>query len=255
MPELADWITAVRHSHDRFAALVLPLDAEQVQHPSYADDWSVAQVASHLGSQAEIFGLVLDAGLTGDEPPGGEVFRPLWDKWDNRPAPLQVSESVRVNEEFVSRIENLPESDRTRFKVSFAGREPDLSGLLTLRLAEHALHTWDVAVALDSSAVVAPDAVDLLIDYLPATAAYAGRPAEQARTLAIETVDPIRRFTLVTGPKVLLSHDSGTEPVDLIIPAEELIRLVYGRLDPENSSATLPGHEVIPELRQVFQGF
>jgi uncharacterized protein (TIGR03083 family) len=255
MPDLADWITAVRHSHDRFAALVLPLDDEQVQHPSYADDWSVAQVASHLGSQAEIFGLVLDAGLTGGETPGIEQFRPLWDKWDNRPAPLQVTESVRVNEEFVSRIENLPESERTGFKVSFFGRDVDLSDFLSMRLGEHALHTWDIAVALDLSAVVAPDAVDLLIDTLPGTVAHAGQPADQARTLAIETVDPIRRFILVTGPKVVLTHDSGSEPADLIIPAEELVRLVYGRLDPEHSSAKLPGHEVIPELRQVFQGF
>lgn len=255
MPDLAAWITAVRRSHDRFAALVLPLDAEQVQHPSYADDWSVAQVASHLGSQADIFTLVLEAGLTGGPTPGGDEFRPLWDKWDNRPAPVQVAESVRVNEEFVSRIEKLPEADRERFSITFLGRNLDLSALLAMRLGEHALHTWDIAVALDLSAVVAPDAVELLIDTLPGTVAYAGRAAGQARTLAIETVDPIRRFTLTTAPDVVLSHDSGTEPAQLILPAEELVRLVYGRLDPEHTSAELPGHEVVPELRHVFPGF
>ena len=255
MPDLADWITAVRHSHDRFAALVLPLDDEQVQHPSYADDWSVAQVASHLGSQAEIFGLVLEAGLTGGPTPGNDRFRALWDIWDHRPAPLQVSESVRVNEEFVSRVENLSEADRTGFSVSFFGRDLDLSDLLAMRLGEHALHTWDVAVALDLKAVVAQDAVELLIDTLPGTVAHAGQAAAQARTLAIETVDPIRRFTLTTGPDVALAHDSGTGQADLILPAEELVRLVYGRLDPEHTSAELPGHEVVPELRQVFPGF
>lgn len=257
MPDLADWITAVRRSHDRFTALVAPLDDEQVNHPSYADDWSVAQVASHLGSQAEIFGLVLDAGLTGGPTPGGEQFQPVWEVWNNRPAPVQVAESVRANEAFVARIEQLPEADRARFSVSFIGRDLALSDLLAMRLGEHALHTWDIAVALDLSAVVAPDAVDLLIDTLPGTVAHAGQPAGQARTLTIQTVDPDRRFTLTTGPDVALTHDSGAGqgPADLVLPAEELVRLVYGRLDPDHTSAELPGHEVVPELRQVFPGF
>jgi uncharacterized protein (TIGR03083 family) len=255
MADLADWIKAVRSSHERFSALVLPLDDEQVQHPSYDDGWSVAQVASHLGSQAEIFELILEAGLTGGATPGNEQFQPLWDKWDSRSAPLQVAESVRVNEQFVSHVENLPEEDRARFAVSFFGRDHDLSGLLSMRLGEHALHTWDIAVALDESAVVSPDAVDLLIDTLPSMVAHAGQAAEKARTLAVETVDPIRRFTLTTGPDVVLTHDSGDGPVELVIPAEELLRLVYGRLDAERTSAELPGHEVVPELRQVFKGF
>ncbi|MFC1415456.1 maleylpyruvate isomerase family mycothiol-dependent enzyme [Streptacidiphilus cavernicola] len=255
MPDLDAWISAARSSQDRFAALVLPLDAEQVQHPSYAEDWSVAQVASHLGSQAEIFGLALDAGLAGTAAPGMEQFQPLWDTWNGRSAQLQATESVKANEALVSRIEGLSEADRARFKVSLFGREVDLAGLLALRLGEHALHTWDIAVALDSTAVLSADAVDLLIDVLPSTAARAGRAAAEPRTLAVETAAPERRFTLTTGPDVVLTPDSGTGPVDLVLPAEELVRLVYGRLDEEATSAELPGHEVVPELRQVFPGF
>ncbi len=90
---------------------------------------------------------------------------------------------------------------------------------------------------------------------LPGTAARAGRAATESRTLAVETIDPERRFTLVTGPDVVLAPDSGTGPADLVLPAEELLRLVYGRLDAEKTSAELPGHEVVPELRQVFPGF
>jgi uncharacterized protein (TIGR03083 family) len=255
MPDLDAWISAVRSSQDRFASLVLPLDDDQVEHPSYAEDWSVAQVASHLGSQAEIFGLALDAGLTGSAAPGVEQFQPLWDAWNSRPAPVQASDSVKANEALVTRIEDLSEGERTRFAVSLFGRELDLAGLLAMRLGEHALHTWDIAVALDSSALVSADAVDLLIDVLPSTAARAGRAAAEPRNLAVETVEPQRRFTLATGPDVLLTPDSGTGPVDLVLPAEELVRLVYGRLDASKTSAELPGHEVVPELRQVFPGF
>jgi hypothetical protein len=103
--------------------------------------------------------------------------------------------------------------------------------------------------------VVSHDAVSLLIDVLPGTAARAGRAAAEPRVLTVQTADPQRRFTLTTGPDVELASASGTGPVDLVLPAEELLRLVYGRLDPEQTSAELPGHEVVPELLQVFPGF
>src|SRR6266404_2449775 len=60
----APWIDALRRSHDRLRASVEPLDLGQLEQRSYASEWSIAQVVSHLGSQAEIFGLFLDAGLT-----------------------------------------------------------------------------------------------------------------------------------------------------------------------------------------------
>ncbi len=54
------------------------------------------------------------------------------------------------------------------------GSEQDLAGLARMRLSEHAVHTWDVVVALQPSAPVAPEAVDLLVDSLGAVAARTG---------------------------------------------------------------------------------
>lgn len=72
------WISALRHSHDALRANAEPLDAAALQQPSYASQWSIAQVLSHLGSQAEIFGMFLAAGLAGEEPPGRDAFPPIW---------------------------------------------------------------------------------------------------------------------------------------------------------------------------------
>ena len=69
------WIAALRHSHDILQGLVEPLEAEQLEQPSYASGWSIAEVLSHIGSQSEIFELFLDAGLSGEDPPGS-VERP-----------------------------------------------------------------------------------------------------------------------------------------------------------------------------------
>jgi uncharacterized protein (TIGR03083 family) len=255
MVDTAVWIKAIRASHDHFVALVAPLDDQAVQGPSYASDWTIAQVASHLGSQAEIFGMFLDAGLSGTDAPGSELFGPVWDRWNNLPPAEQVADSVRVNEEFVTRVEGLSESERAGFALSMFGMDLDLSGMAAMRLGEHALHTWDIAVALDPKATVAPNAVELLIDTLPGTAARAGQPAVEARTLGIETVAPQRSFVLTTGPDVALAIGTGTEPTVLRLPAEAFVRLVSGRLDPDHTPAEIEQTDVLAELRPVFPGF
>lgn len=255
MADSAVWIRALRGSHDRFAALVSSLDESAIEGPSYDDEWTVAQVASHLGSQAEIFGLFLDAGLSGQAAPGGEVFGPIWDKWNGRTPAQQAADSVRANEEFVARVEGLSESERAAFGLSMFGNDVDLAGMAGMRLGEHAVHTWDVAVAVDPTATVAGDAVDLLVDTLSATAARSGKPAENGRTVVIETVEPARNFVLTTGPEVTLVAGDGSAPADVHLPAEALIRLVFGRLDPDHTPAGSGDEAVLAELRQVFPGF
>ena len=269
MPDADALIASLRNSHDRFTALVADLDEPAVQGPSYASDWSIGQVASHLGSQAEIFGLVLDAGLAGQDAPTGPQFQAVWDVWNARGAAEQVAESLAANEAFVARVEQLPEADRDRFAIDMFGRKLDLAGMITMRLSEHAVHTWDVAAALDPAAVIAPDAVELLIDeVVGATAARSGKAEQEPRTLVVETTDPARVFTLTTGPAVALvpadESEAGSEAeaeteaesaARLRLPAESLVRLVYGRLDDAHTPDGVTGADLLPGLRAVFQGF
>src|SRR5580704_5371961 len=91
------WIGALRHSHDRLQALVEPLGQDQLEQRSYASEWSIAQVLSHLGSGAEIFALFLDAALTGQEPPGQEVFVPIWSEWNTKGPQAQATDGLRTD--------------------------------------------------------------------------------------------------------------------------------------------------------------
>jgi hypothetical protein len=93
------WISALRHSHDRLRALVEPLDPGQLRQRSYASEWSIAQVLSHIGSQSEIFGLWLDAGLSGQDPPGRDVFGPIWDKWNAKEPQDQAADALQADQE------------------------------------------------------------------------------------------------------------------------------------------------------------
>lgn len=168
------WIEALRDSHDTLAKLVEPLAGDQLQQPSYASDWSIAQVLSHLGSQAEIFSLFLDAGLNGEDPPRPDGFAPIWDAWNARSPQAQADDALRFDGALVESFEALDPEQLERLRLQVFGMDLDTSGFARLRLGEHAVHTWDVAVALDPAATIAPSAVSLLVDAIARTAARTG---------------------------------------------------------------------------------
>lgn len=258
MADPMPWIHAFRSSHDRLSALLSPLSPSAVEGQSYDDDWSIADVASHLGSQAEIFGLFLEAGLAGSAAPGGEAFAPIWDRWNAKAPATQVADSIAATEAYTVRVEGLSPAERDSFALAAFGTDLDLAGMLALRLGEHALHTWDVAVALDPSAVVAADAVDLLVPTLPQRVARLGKPGDDTGTTPIRTTDPAASFTLSTGPAVTLvqADAPASTPGDdaFELPAEALLRLVHGRLDPDHTPAAIADDPRLPGLRQVFPG-
>src|SRR5580693_4509147 len=174
------WIGALRQSHDRLQALVEPLGQDQLEQRSYASEWSIAQVLSHLGSGAEIFGLFLAAGLTGQDPPGRETFGPIWNTWNAKDAQAQAADGLRADEATVERFESIDPDQKARLRLQMFGMDIDTTGLARMRVSEHAIHTWDVAVTLDPSATVAPDAVGLLIDTVGQLAARSAEPDDPA---------------------------------------------------------------------------
>ncbi|WP_256792264.1 maleylpyruvate isomerase family mycothiol-dependent enzyme [Terrabacter sp. Ter38] len=268
MTPQAAWIDAVRTSHERFRDVLDRVEPTQYGHRAYPADWSIAQVASHLGSQAEIFGLFLDAGLAAGTAPDGDDFKAVWARWDAMAPADQVSESVVANDRFVARLEEVASSGAP-FEVELFGGPSDLSGVAAARLAEHAVHTWDVEVVLDPAATVGPEAVDLLVDRLPGTVAFAGRPsADVAPTsVVLETHETERRFRLdVDADAIRLEPvdaaaatasggESSAGTTDVVLPAESLVRLVYGRLDAEHTPDDVTGAEHLPALRAIFPGF
>jgi uncharacterized protein (TIGR03083 family) len=256
--EASPWIGALRHSHDSLRARVEPLAEDRLRQGSYCSEWSIAQVLSHLGSGAEIFGLFLDAGLSGAEPPGPDTFPPIWRAWNERSPQAQATDALAADDTLVKRLESLTPEERDKVRLQLFGMDLDVTGLVKLRLGEHAVHSWDVAVALDPAATVAADAVALLIDNLAPLIGRAGRPAPEPQAVHVTTTGPDREFLLGTGDPVSLQPESAGSDGDaprLTLPAEALIRLVYGRLDPDHTPATEAAGVDLDALRQVFPGF
>jgi len=254
------WISALRHSHDRLRASVEPLGPDQLAQRSYPSEWTIAQVLSHLGSQAEIFGLMLEAGLAGQEPPGREEFLPIWDTWNAKDPQAQATDALRADQVTLERLESMDAGERDRLHLKLFGMDIDTAGFARMRVSEHAVHTWDVLVALDPAATLAPDAVALLIDTVTQVAGRSAKPDGQQRKVRVSTTDPERQFILETGEKVTLApsnSEATPQPgvAELRLPAEALIRLVYGRLDEAHTPPAETTGVELDELRQIFPGF
>jgi hypothetical protein len=134
--------------------------------------------------------------------------------------------------------------------------ELDLATFLGMRISEHALHTWDVAVTFDETATVPPDAAGLVVDTLAMMAPFAGKPTGADRTFTVHTMEPTRQFEIALRPDgvSLVPSDPAGAP-DLELSADGLIRLVYGRLDPDHTPTLRGSHADLTELRRAFPGF
>jgi len=135
------------------------------------------------------------------------------------------------------------------------------------------VHTWDVAVAFDAAATIAPDAVELTIDALAPLVQRVGKPAERPLRVRVTTRGPNRVFDLEIGPDGARLSASGHAPNDhapndhapndhapnegdaaLDLSAEAFIRLVYGRLDDAHTPPLKSVGVGIDTLRATFPG-
>lgn len=255
------WIATLRRSHDRLLGLVGPLTPDQLRDASYCNDWSIAQVLSHLGSGAEIAAMNLPGALGQAEPVSREAYGPVWDRWNAMSPDDQAAAALIADAQHIGMLEQLSDAELASISFPFFGLTLDAVGLIRLRLGEHALHTWDIAVKGDPAAVVAPDAVDLLIDAVPDfLAPRLGKPQDEPFRARIRTSDPDRDYLLAAADAVSMTDwpaDGVADPhAEVTMPAESLLRLAYGRLDPQHTPASVEAKPAdLDHLRAIFPGF
>jgi uncharacterized protein (TIGR03083 family) len=254
-------VNVLRASHDRLAAMVGGLGDEAVRGPSYCREWSVAQVCSHLGSGAELGRSWLEAAVAHTDPPAIETFQPVWDKWNAYPPEEQAAQCLVADEAHVAAFEALDDRQLADAQVKLFGViDLDGFGLARFRLGEHAMHSWDIAVELDDRARVAADTVPILLESVATVIGFAGKPQSEW-DLIVRTTDPDRTLRLGShGSMTLTALDGDVDVADadgeLRLPAEALLRLIYGRLDEAHAEGVEVRSErvSIDDLRATFPG-
>ncbi len=256
-------ITALRTGHDELAALVGSMTPDDLTRPSAAAEWDISQVLSHLGSGAEIGLATLEAALKGTGNPGPEFNQSVWARW-NAMTPSERAEGfLRADEALVKRYESLDSTIRAQLRIDlrFLPKPVDVATAAAMRLSEFTYHTWDIQVMSDPAAVLAPAAVELLLDRLGMVIGFLGHSdALNGRrvTLAVQTTEPDRSFGLDLRDAVTLV-DTAAQPAGVLdAPAEAWLRLATGRLAPQHTPPTMQLTSdtiTLDDLRRVFPGF
>jgi uncharacterized protein (TIGR03083 family) len=256
-------ITALRTGHDELAALVSSMTPDDLTQPSAAAEWTISQVLSHLGSGADITLATLEGALEGTGNPGPDFNQSVWDRW-NAMTPSEHAEGfLRADEALVKRFESLDNATRTELRIDFGFLpEPvDVATAAALRLSEFTYHTWDIQVMSDPAAVLAPAAVEWVLDRQGLLFGYLGHADAldgKRMTLAVQTTEPNRSFGLDLGDAVTLV-DAPQQPAGVLdIPAEAWLRLTVGRLAPQHTPAAVQLTSdvlTLDDLRRVFPGF
>ncbi|MGI5144957.1 maleylpyruvate isomerase family mycothiol-dependent enzyme [Plantactinospora sp. CA-294935] len=255
-------IAALRSGHDELAALVRDLGPSDLTRPSGASEWQVSQVLSHLGSGAEINEATLDVALGGRPTLEADFNKQVWARWDAM-TPIEHAEGfLEANRRLVERYESLDAATRSsvRIDLGFLPEPVDLATAAGMRLSEFALHEWDVEVAFNRYATVAPEAVPLLLDRLGGLLGWIGRPDEvgdRPVELALRLTDPDRSLGLRLTDRVELVERPEQPAGEISGPAEAFLRLAAGRLSPEHTPDTLTvtGPLGLDDLRRVFPGY
>ena len=268
-PAAPAWVAALRGSHERLRTLVARLCADDLGAPAYPDRWTVAQVLAHLGSGAEIFIGRVTAARAGQPDPWSEVAGAIRRAWDAKPPAEQAADSVVANQRLVELFEELVGGAGALLRFGVAGHSLDLAGIAGIRLSEQTLHSWDIAVTFDPAATLAAPSVALLIDVAaqmvtrvrwrpPGTPPLP--PAAGPTRVHVTTTGPAREFALTLGDRVRLGPwpgDGGPQaPAELHLPAEALLRLFAGRLDPHHTPTEVSTTGVsLDTLRDAFPGY
>jgi uncharacterized protein (TIGR03083 family) len=256
MTDFSDARDAIWASHGRLLAAAGSLTEAQLAGPSYCKDWPVAQLLSHIGSGAEISGLLLDSAIATGEFPAREAQSEIWDRWNAMTPEEQGRNALIADEAFLKHVDAMPERERDSLALNFFGTPVDAPFLLRMRLAEHAIHTWDLVVMGDRDSTIPTDAATLIVDSLGLVAGHSGRTAGGPIEVDVITTDPDRAFRLSVAEAVTLSPEgTGSATGRVRLPAEALIRLVYGRLDPDHTPSTVSADRIeLSALRATFAG-
>jgi uncharacterized protein (TIGR03083 family) len=242
------------HSVDRLRDVVAGLDDEQLTSPAYPSAWSIADVLSHLGSGAVIMTRRLDDAFAG-QPFPDDFSSGVWDTWNAKAPRAKADDALVTDRAFLDRALASTADERSSFQVSFGSLVRDFAQVVGMRLNEHTLHSWDIEVALDPTATLAAESTAIVVDQLELTARYTGKPTDAPRVVVVATTAPERRFEIRTGPDgTTFAPTTGDEAPDLTLPAEALVRLIYGRLDAAHAPTIDGDADLLDVLRRAYPG-
>ncbi|GAA0462023.1 hypothetical protein Ade02nite_16680 [Paractinoplanes deccanensis] len=255
-------IAALRAEHDELAAAAAAFPPAQIEGPSGASDWTVAQVFSHLGSGAEIMLAVFRAGLGEGTAPGDGFNERVWDRWNALSPAAQATGAIESNAALVAALEAVrPEQyDEIAINPGFLPEPLPLASFAGMRLSEAAHHGWDIRVAADPAAALLPSSAGLMAEHLAGGLTFflgfIAKTGAVREPAVVEVAGTPYRIAL-SGEGARFTADATAATATFHGPLEAALRLLAGRLKPQHTPADVKvtGNVTLDDLRAVFPGF
>ncbi len=255
-------IAQLAESHVNLSTLLDVADDATLRARSACADWTIAQVAAHIGAGAEIAQAALELGLgEAVEPVTGDAMQAVWATYDTLNGQDAVRRALAADRSLLDAFNQLSQSQLADMRVPFFTGPVPVTTFAAFRLSEHAVHTWDIETARRPNAELAlPAAVTILETVVMALVARLAAPIESAvSTLAVRLDDTGQELTLSLGDPVSMANrpDGDTTDATLTTTTPAFVRLIYGRLSADRTptSIELAGPITLEHLRNVFPGF
>ena len=250
-------VKLVKSESERIQQFLGALSSEALTQPSACDRWEVRDVVAHLTGAVDLFAGNITRGVNGDSSPP-EGF----------PPPSAAALAARM-EAGAQRAITLRESMGDQLLTTFAGRCQDLNQLLAgldagdwekpcyhpaavipvrsyidLRLAELAVHEWDIRSNLEASAHLSVECLPALMDLIPAfVVGRLFRPGSKLSTAAryrFELTGELPgRHDIVVENGDSSMEPAGTSPASATFKCdtETFALLAYGRTTVEKAES------------------
>ena len=181
-------LDALRRSVERLQTIAQDLTDDELVGQAYPSEWTIADVLSHLGSGAVISQRRLAHVLAGTDTPD-DFAQGVWDDWNAKTPAAQRTDALAADAAFLDALEALTPDQRDRFEFSMGPIAVDFDGYVGLRLNEHALHTWDIDVAMDPTATIPTDIANQVAGNLDLIARFTAKPTGDTQTVTVVTSD------------------------------------------------------------------
>ena len=173
------------------------LDDAQLESQSYAAEWTVADVLSHLGS-----GAVHHASAASQDvraaPRRPTDFAPsVWDEWNAKAPRAQADDCLAADERLLAALEAVGRGRPGTPDLLLGAPVPRLRrGARPAPQRARLPHAGTSRSCSTTRRALPPDAAAVVVDNLGMIARFTARPTGRSATVAVRTTDPERHFTL-----------------------------------------------------------
>jgi len=252
--QIEERVSALQQEAETFKKYLSDLPVEAWSQPSACDRWTVADVICHVGSQG--FAVSITRGLQGTvAPPEGRppVEQHNEDEFAEQIAQRAFATKEQIGDELLPWFfKNLDESiaifgtigpDQWDMPCYWPPGPEPVSTLLDMRIAELAMHAWDIYSQLEPDYHLSEGTVGALIDTVPRAVRRAFRSDPDLAvpiTYRLNISSPAAvGFDIVLAQEGAQIGPASTDNADVIFTCdgETYVLVMYGRLTPDAAMA------------------